>query len=81
VMHSLVSTHFGDIALPSSVAIPDEQQAIAFPDDGGPGGGGPDNDLSEDRDPGGGEPVGGGADNDLAAGGGSDHRRLRNSGA
>ncbi|MYE97964.1 MAG: DUF1156 domain-containing protein [Acidimicrobiaceae bacterium] len=76
VMRSLVSTHFGDIALPSSVAIPDEQQAIAFPDDGGP-----DNDLSEDRDPGGGEPVGGGADNDLAAGGGSDHRRLRNSGA
>ncbi len=43
VVHSLVSTHFGDIALPSLVAIPDEQQAIAFPGDGGP-----DNDPFED---------------------------------
>ena len=48
VVHSLVSTHFGDISLPSLIAIPDEQQAIAFPDDGGPGGSGPENDLSED---------------------------------
>ena len=48
VVHSLVSTHFGDIALPSLIAIPDEQQAIAFPDDGRHGNGRSENDLSGD---------------------------------